>query len=224
MKRSRGVFKDSTPWHGSPVGLCQRVAWLQSDTAHDLGKAANLRGPWERLAQDKAFLADFEERLRNFALGVVGREGLPSFPRIHWLFTASSPRSQKIVRYSNDGKPDGKAGAALQNGSGMAAAPGCPKRKRASSPRLRAHQGRGYIRPRRALRGPDLRGEENAWVAHSKMFSHEALPALTSETKGQNSWVNNGPHADLPVADRPFAEQKAGLLPEKYHGPQRVRL
>ena len=33
------------------------------------------------------------------------------------------------------------------------------------------------------------RGEENAWITHSQMFPREALPALTTETKGQNSWV-----------------------------------
>lgn len=33
-------------------------------------------------------------------------------------------------------------------------------------------------------------GEENAWIEHSKMFSPLAQWALTSETRGQNSWVN----------------------------------
>lgn len=33
-------------------------------------------------------------------------------------------------------------------------------------------------------------GEERAWVAHSKMFSPLAQSALTTETRGQNSWVN----------------------------------
>lgn len=32
------------------------------------------------------------------------------------------------------------------------------------------------------------RGEENAWIAHSQMFSREARKALTTETRGQNSW------------------------------------
>lgn len=75
------------------------------------------------------------------------------------------------------------------------------------------------------------RGEENAWNAHSQMFSPEALPAVTTETKGQNSWVNSGPHMRnaqgglmkpgdpgfIAPADRPFSENKAGLLPENYH-------
>lgn len=57
-------------------------------------------------------------------------------------------------------------------------------------------------------------GEENAWVEHSKAFSPIARAALTTETRGQNSWVNCGPHADLPVTERPYAEQKGALLPE----------
>jgi hypothetical protein len=58
------------------------------------------------------------------------------------------------------------------------------------------------------------RGEENAWLHHSQMFSALAQKALTTETRGQNSWVNFGPFADLPVTERPFADQKAALLPD----------
>jgi hypothetical protein len=59
------------------------------------------------------------------------------------------------------------------------------------------------------------RGEDNAWRAHASMFSNDAIPALTTETRGQNSWVNfTEGHADLPAGKRPFAEQKFGLLPE----------
>lgn len=60
------------------------------------------------------------------------------------------------------------------------------------------------------------RGEENAWRAHKNLFSPEALPALTTETRGQNSWVNFGPHGEANQAhprDTIFADQKAGLLP-----------
>lgn len=57
------------------------------------------------------------------------------------------------------------------------------------------------------------RGEENAYREYRKMFSAAALPALTTETRGQNSWVNFGPYSHLPAAERPFAEQKCGLLP-----------
>jgi hypothetical protein len=73
------------------------------------------------------------------------------------------------------------------------------------------------------------RGEENAYQTHAKMYSQEARRALTTETRGQNSWVNFGPQlrrpdGSLPVAgepgfispqSRPYAEQKAGLLPEE---------
>lgn len=33
-------------------------------------------------------------------------------------------------------------------------------------------------------------GEENAWLAHRQMYSPLAEPAMTSETRGANSWVN----------------------------------
>lgn len=58
------------------------------------------------------------------------------------------------------------------------------------------------------------RGEENAWLHHSQMFSPLAQEALTTETRGQNSWVNFGPYKHLPASERPFAEQKCALLPE----------
>jgi hypothetical protein len=38
------------------------------------------------------------------------------------------------------------------------------------------------------------RGEENAFQSHARMYSPEALPAVASETRGQNSWVNYGPY------------------------------
>ncbi len=61
-------------------------------------------------------------------------------------------------------------------------------------------------------------GEENAWQAHASMFSPEARRALTSETRGQNSWLNYGPYGarnrTANTADTIFADQKTGLLPE----------
>jgi hypothetical protein len=60
------------------------------------------------------------------------------------------------------------------------------------------------------------RGEENAWMEHSKMFSPIARKALTTETRGQNSWVNFGPNSDLPVTQRPYAEQKVFILPPQF--------
>lgn len=51
----------------------------------------------------------------------------------------------------------------------------------------------------------DANGEEAAWTAHSKMFSHHALPALTSETRGQNASLHlNGD----------FGPQRIALLPK----------
>lgn len=74
------------------------------------------------------------------------------------------------------------------------------------------------------------RGEEHAWRTHSKMYSPEAKPAMSAETRGQNSWVNYGPHMRrpdgsvprqedsdwVPHPQRRFAEQKSVLLPDEY--------
>lgn len=56
------------------------------------------------------------------------------------------------------------------------------------------------------------RGEENAWIEHSKMFTPLARWSLSTETRAQNSWVNQR-NQDLPPNERPYAEQKANLLP-----------
>ena len=62
------------------------------------------------------------------------------------------------------------------------------------------------------------RGEENAWQAHSRLFYGDALGAITSETRGQNSWLNYGPYGEknrtARVEDTVFADQKTGLMPE----------
>jgi hypothetical protein len=79
-------------------------------------------------------------------------------------------------------------------------------------------------------------GEERAWQEHRQMFSSEAVPAVTTETRGQNSWVNFGKHlrdaeGNIPAkgetgaiapAERPFAEQKAGLLSDWTTKPEGV--
>jgi hypothetical protein len=60
------------------------------------------------------------------------------------------------------------------------------------------------------------KGEENAWRNHLQMYSPEAQKALTTETRGQNSWVNYGPEAvnnRANPAKTIYADQKAGLLP-----------
>lgn len=58
------------------------------------------------------------------------------------------------------------------------------------------------------------KGEFNAWKAHCQMFGPEAIPALTAETLGQNCWVNFGSFRHLPPQQRPYADQKASLLPQ----------
>lgn len=81
---------------------------------------------------------------------------------------------------------------------------------------LFGHAAEGY--------GFGSRGEENAWIHHSQMFSRVAQRALTTETRGQNAWVNFGPqnfgadgqYLHIPATDRPYAEQKVDVLPVKY--------
>jgi hypothetical protein len=62
------------------------------------------------------------------------------------------------------------------------------------------------------------RGEENAWQAHIRLFTGPAKGAITSETRGQNSWLNYGPEGEnnrtAKVEDTVFADQKTGLMPE----------
>lgn len=62
------------------------------------------------------------------------------------------------------------------------------------------------------------RGEENAWQAHIRLFTGSAVGAITSETRGQNSWLNFGPHGEKNRAantdETIFADQKTGLMPE----------
>ena len=64
-------------------------------------------------------------------------------------------------------------------------------------------------------------GEENAWRAHASMFSPLARMAMTSETRGQNSWLNYGPHGEANrgarTEDTIFAPQKVGVMPDWVH-------
>jgi hypothetical protein len=61
-------------------------------------------------------------------------------------------------------------------------------------------------------------GEENAWQAHVRLYTGSAVGAVTSETRGQNLWLNYGPAGEsnrtASVEDTVFAEQKTGLMPE----------
>ena len=74
------------------------------------------------------------------------------------------------------------------------------------------------------------RGEENAWLVHSQMFSPLAQKALTTETRGQNAWFNFGRHnynhdgnrLALAPSQKPFAKQKIALLPNEFTNWQGV--
>ena len=61
-------------------------------------------------------------------------------------------------------------------------------------------------------------GEENAWQSHARMYSPEARPAATSETRGQNSFVNFGRYGKQNQSANPlntiYADQKTGLMPD----------
>jgi hypothetical protein len=76
------------------------------------------------------------------------------------------------------------------------------------------HDYYGHLEHGNGFRG---QGEYNAWRNHRQMYSPTARGAMDSETLGQNSWVNNGPHAaankGASGADTIYADQKAGLLP-----------
>jgi len=67
------------------------------------------------------------------------------------------------------------------------------------------------------------KGEERAFLEHSRMYSPEARGAMTSETRGQNSWLNFGPYGDANrkanVGDTVFAEQKIGAMPSWSQDP-----
>ncbi len=61
-------------------------------------------------------------------------------------------------------------------------------------------------------------GEDNAYRQHAAMYSPLAQQALAAETRGQNSWVNYGPHGEnnqsASTAETVFAPQKAGIMPD----------
>lgn len=77
------------------------------------------------------------------------------------------------------------------------------------------------------------RGEERAWVEHTQLYTPLARRAMTTETRGQNCWVNFGSHLYRPdgslprrgdhdyvhLTERPFPDQKAALLPEWVSDP-----
>lgn len=66
--------------------------------------------------------------------------------------------------------------------------------------------------PTRLGFGP--RGESLAFRAHAYLLGPDAIRAVATETLAQNAWFNYGPYSALPVSGRPFAPQKATLLPD----------
>lgn len=60
-------------------------------------------------------------------------------------------------------------------------------------------------------------GEESAWGRHKQMFPPEAVPAMTTETRGQTSWYFNNRAVREGKLTGDFAEQKAGILPDFAH-------
>jgi hypothetical protein len=65
-------------------------------------------------------------------------------------------------------------------------------------------------------------GEENAWRSHAAMYSPLARMAMTSETRGQNSWLNFNPvsgerNRKARTENSTFADQKVGILPHWVH-------
>jgi hypothetical protein len=68
------------------------------------------------------------------------------------------------------------------------------------------------------------KGEENAWLAHRQMYSPLAEPAVTSETRGANSFVNYVDPKNLALRKRgmpttEYAENKPVLLPAEASDP-----
>ena len=69
------------------------------------------------------------------------------------------------------------------------------------------------------------KGEENAWMTHKQMYSPLAEPALTAETRGQNSWVNyvDPENVALRAQNKPtvnYAPNVPALLPPEASNPR----
>jgi hypothetical protein len=67
------------------------------------------------------------------------------------------------------------------------------------------------------------KGEENAYNLHKQSFSEKAIPALTTETKGQTSWFFNNKDVRNGSEVGRYAEQKAGVLPESSYQTDRAQ-
>ena len=76
------------------------------------------------------------------------------------------------------------------------------------------HDVYGHAKPGVGFRAA---GEENAFLSHAAQLSPTARRALTTETRGQNNFLNFGPDGETNRAagidDTVFAPQKTGVLP-----------
>lgn len=71
------------------------------------------------------------------------------------------------------------------------------------------------------------KGEENAWLTHRQMYSPVAEPAMTAETRGQNSYVNyvDPENVALRAQGKPtvnFAKNVPVILPPEASNPEYV--
>jgi hypothetical protein len=71
------------------------------------------------------------------------------------------------------------------------------------------------------------KGEENAWLTHRQMYSPVAEPAMTAETRGQNSFVNyvDPENVALRAEGKPtvnFAKNVPVILPPEASNPEYV--
>jgi hypothetical protein len=73
-------------------------------------------------------------------------------------------------------------------------------------------------RDRGAVIGFGPKGEWEAWRTHRLTLPEESWMALWDETRGQNTWTNYAnDHMSLPIQDRPYAEQKAGVVSPEFY-------
>lgn len=65
-------------------------------------------------------------------------------------------------------------------------------------------------------------GEDRAFRHHAPLYTRDALRGITPELRGQNSWLNWGPHGErnrtASAADTIYADQKINVMPEWVHG------
>lgn len=60
-------------------------------------------------------------------------------------------------------------------------------------------------------------GEISAWKEHRSCLDYKALPALWTETRGQNAAFYYGDYKDIPVPERPFPVQRIVFPPKEFY-------